>query len=90
MNEKVSKFMIATAILIAPAAGTALEASAQVAAVNSQSVAHTESERAATAAVEDTANLDTTVRASALPGTIQELTYASPGFSTNVMAKTPL
>ncbi|MVO98832.1 hypothetical protein [Paenibacillus lutrae] len=90
MNEKVSKFAIATAILIAPAAGTALEASAQVAAVQSQSAAHTESERAATAALEDTAKLDSTVRASSIPGPIQELTYASPGFSPNVIAKTPM
>ncbi|MFS0836906.1 hypothetical protein [Paenibacillus sp. 1P03SA] len=36
MKEMTSKFIIATAILAAPAAGTALEASAQTVAVQSQ------------------------------------------------------
>lgn len=36
MNQTAAKFVMATAILVSPAAGTALEASAQTAAVEAQ------------------------------------------------------
>ncbi|SEF85541.1 hypothetical protein [Paenibacillus sp. UNC499MF] len=91
MKEMTSKFIIATAILTAPAAGTAVNVSAHAAAAASQPSVSAESASASVAASPqfEPAAADTASRTqSPASAGIVELAEAEPSFTINVFKKT--